>query len=87
MKSERGINTSAVRGLKFVVERKKLEAASPPTRPLARGVSGCPIADFGHPNIHFFCVYNAMGRNRIGHPIHPKCVFLIPNSEILAKAL
>ena len=36
---------------------------------------GHPIADFGHPNIQIF-VYNAMGWKGIGHPSHPKWVFL-----------
>ena len=51
---------------------------------------GHTIADFGHPNIHFF--FYAVGWKGIGHPIHPKCAFFdvhvhIPNSEILAKAM
>ena len=44
-----------------------------------------PIADLDT-LISIFCVYNAMGWQRIGHAIHPKC-FWTPNSKILAKAV
>ena len=47
---------------------------------LARGVSvvsfGHPIADVGLPNTSMFLCINAMGLKGIGHPIHPKFVFL-----------
>ena len=60
-------------------------------RPLARGVSGCLLDTLLlilDTLLSIFVVYIAMGWKGIGHPIHPKCVYIwTPNSEILAKAL
>ena len=49
---------------------------------------GHPIADFGHPNIHIFCVWDEKELDTQFTPIKsPNVYFWTPNSKILAKAL